>query len=207
MKVSLFIAVLVVFVACNSTQTDPVTTEDFDITAFEQSKVSGADLTKLIRKGETGQIVEDGFMSGGKQTGTWSTYFKDNGKLESVTSYLNGKKNGPSFKLDSRGRLIKVENYLMGELNGLNAEYKNGASLRELMYANGKLDGLSKEYTDRGKLFRTIEFKEGEIHGAYKYFDDQGNLTMEYQYKNGKKVAGGIVEPSEKDETSPVNNK
>jgi len=197
MKMSLFIVVLMVFVACNSTQTEQVSSEDFDITAFEQSKVAGSDVTKLIRKGETGIIVEEGYMSGGKQTGTWSTYLKDNGRLESVTSYLNGKKNGPSFSLDNRGRLTKIENYLMGEFDGLNAEYKNGAPLRELMYANGELDGLSKEYTDRGKLFRSIEFKNGEIHGAYKYYDDEGNLTMEYQYKNGKKVDGGIIEPSE----------
>lgn len=206
MRVSFFIAVLMVFVACNSTQNEQVATEDFDITAFDQAKVPGAELIKLSRKGETGQIVENGFMAGGKQTGTWSTYYKDNGKLESVTSYFKGKKNGPSFMLDNRGRLTKVENFLMGELNGLNAEYKNGAALRELMYANGVLDGLSKEYTDRGKLFRTIEFRKGEIHGAYKYFDDQGNLTMEYHYKNGKKVDGRIIETPEK-EATPENNK
>ena len=47
-------------------------------------------------------------------------------------------------------------------------ENSNGAIQIETVYKNGKQDGI------------------------YRYYDKEGNTVMEYEYKDGEKVAGGI---------------
>ena len=37
------------------------------------------------------------------------------------------------------------------------------------------------------------EFKDGKPHGKMSFYDEE-KLIMEYEYKNGEKVSGGIVE-------------
>ena len=41
---------------------------------------------------------------------------------------------------------------------------------------------------------KEIGFKNDVQHGIYKYYDKDGIVIMEYEYDNGKKVSGGIVE-------------
>ena len=62
------------------------------------------------------------------------------------------------------------------------------------------MDGPFAIYNDRGNLQRRGNFKNGKQHGLLQYFDEEGNVTLEYEYKNGEKVGGGIVEPSNSSE-------
>lgn len=73
--------------------------------------------------------------------------------------------------------------------------YKYGKVVEERYYENGKLEGTAKTYDDRTfKLKQEAQYKNGLQHGYFKYYDENGNVTLEYEYKNGEKVSGGIVE-------------
>jgi len=64
-------------------------------------------------------------------------------------------------------------------------------------YVNGDLDGAMTEYDSRGNLQRITNFKEGKPHGDMLFYDEEGTLMMEYKYKNGEKISGGIIENKE----------
>jgi len=38
------------------------------------------------------------------------------------------------------------------------------------------------------------EYKNGKQDGMYKYYDEDGKVVMEYVYKDGEKVSGGMKE-------------
>ena len=68
--------------------------------------------------------------------------------------------------------------------------------IRDSLYKDDKLEGTARTYDDRTfKLKQEVEYKDGKQDGFFRYYDEEGNVTLEYQYKNGEKVSGGIVEP------------
>ena len=75
----------------------------------------------------------------------------------------------------------------------------NGHFLKEYNYNGGILDGLSKEYNDRGKLIKETNYKKGQLHGMIKQYAEDGAVILEYEYKNGEKISGGIVTPEKQD--------
>ena len=59
----------------------------------------------------------------------------------------------------------------------------------------GKIDGLYREYhTSNGKLQKEIAYKDGVQHGMFRQYNDEEKLIMEYEYNEGEKVSGGVVE-------------
>ena len=46
------------------------------------------------------------------------------------------------------------------------------------------------------KLKQEVEYKNGLQDGYFRYYDEEGNVTLEYEYKEGEKIKGGIVEPN-----------
>ena len=144
-----------------------------------------------------GSPISKGYVISGVRNGTWTTYHPTTTKVKKVTNYINGKKNGPELVFNERGYLDGVTEYRNDEYHGLVAVYRNGRTISETNYANGVMHGAYKIYDDsRGKIQRSGYFKNGKQHGEQLYFDDQGNITMKYEYKDGEKVSGGIVESS-----------
>ena len=105
--------------------------------------------------------------------------------------------NGPYLEMNNRGQIEKRITYLNNQIHGLYAEYKFGRPLKEFMYDDGVLNGLSKEYSDRGKLIKETNYKNGQLDGTIKQYDEAGNIILEYVYKNGEKISGGIVKTQE----------
>ena len=85
--------------------------------------------------------------------------------------------------------------YHQGLLHGPYIQFKFGKVIEERPYNMGKLDGIVRTFEDRTwKLKQEVQYKDGKQDGFFRYYDDQGNVTLEYQYKNGEKISGGIVE-------------
>jgi antitoxin component YwqK of YwqJK toxin-antitoxin module len=194
-KVILFFAIISM-VAC---QQESTSVGEFDVTGYETSKVEGTSVTHLVKKDAEGKILEEGFIRNGKKDGQWITYNAAKGSVETVDSYIDGKLNGYSFIISSRGYIDQQAGYINNELNGRNFKYRYGRPKSEMFYKNGKLDGLQKEYYDNGKIQQETEFKNGAQDGVYNYYSDDGILRMSYQYKNGEKVEGGIIEVPEEE--------
>ncbi len=191
------ILILIVFVISCSDAPAPSGTA-LDLTGYEQFKVNGTSTEYAVRKANNGAMLAEGMVVSGVQNGIWMTYFPDNNnKIKTIANYVNGNMNGPYLELNDRGQIEKKINYLNSQIHGTYAEFKFGRPLKEYQYDEGVLDGLSKEYNNRGKLIKETNYKKGKLHGIIKQYDDDGNVILEYEYKNGEKISGGIVPKSE----------
>ncbi len=167
----------------------PVNAEGYTILDIEGSPVK-----KLEKYDANNILVESGATLNELKTGTWTTYNAER-RVKSISSYLGGKLNGVQLEFNDRGQVELQAFYKDGLLHGNWASFTNGNRKKEeRVYNMGKMDGINKHYDKVGKLQKEIGFKDDLQHGSYKYYDEDGNVLMEYEYENGEKVSGGIVE-------------
>jgi len=146
------------------------------------------------KMGNDNIILEEGALLSGKKNGTWTTYHPDNGRVATITSFINGKKNGVYLEFTNRGQVELRANYKDDIFNGTYATYKFGTrQIKEISYNMGKIDGFYKEYHSNGKLQKEVSYKNGVQDGPFRQYNDEEKLIMEYEYKNGEKVSGGVV--------------
>ena len=188
----LLFSVLLLSMACGKTSTQSpapsANLQGFQETSFE----NGVSLAQKIGNDE--MTLEEGTLLNGKKNGTWTTYHPDNGRVATITSYINGKKNGVYLEFTNRGQIELRANYKDDIFNGSYASYKFGTRpVKEINYKMGKIDGFYKEYHNNGKLQKEVSYKEGIQDGPFRQYNDEEKLIMEYEYKNGEKVSGGVV--------------
>ncbi len=165
-----------------------------DLTGFEFFDIPGTTVKYISRKDPAGQVAAEGYMDGDKRTGMWMEYNTD-GDPTSIQHYVNGLLEGPSLKLSFRGQIDQRLNYHLGVFDGPWVQYKFGKVMETRQYKNGKLNGSVKIFDPKSyKLRQESEYKDGLQDGHFRYYDDDGNITMDYEYKNGEKVSGGMVE-------------
>ena len=189
--IRLFYASLVIILlgACNSGGT---TGPSYDLTGFATESIGGgAQLATYTN--QSGKILTKGQVINGVRTGAWVAYHEDSYKVRTITNYINGKKNGIEFTLSDRGQVESITEYKNDILHGMVAKYSFGHPIEEMTYKDGVLDGPFSIYSNR-KIQRSGGFKNGKQHGKLRYYDEAGNITLEYDYKNGEKVGGGIIE-------------
>lgn len=169
-----------------------------DLAGFELTAIPGSAIQHAVRKDANGQFVFEGYVLDNKRTGEWLEYSPE-GDILMIENYVDGLKEGVSLKLTPRGQIEIRARYHRGLLHGPWKQYKFGKLIEERNYAGGDLDGVVKTYDDHTwKLRQEVQYQHGKQHGYFRYYDDAGNVTLEYQYKNGEKVSGGIVNDSEK---------
>jgi antitoxin component YwqK of YwqJK toxin-antitoxin module len=56
------------------------------------------------------------------------------------------------------------------------------------MYVSGKLEGTVRIFYENSKLMEESLYKNGLRDGVSKWYDQEGNLTIQYEYKNGELV-------------------
>jgi len=118
-----------------------------------------ADVTFYTSKGN---IIGQGKMKDKTYVGEWTYYHKDSKQLMTQEFY-NEK----------------------GELNGVKKVYYLSGGLAETTnYVNGKLEGESIAYSEKGDTLRIETYKDNKFHGPYKTYDLKGNLTQEGNYYN-----------------------
>lgn len=191
--ISLCIVILVLFYSCKPTETKTEAATG-DLAGFELTEIPGSQIKYAVKKNAAGQTVVEGYILEGKRTGQWIEYSPD-GELSLIENYVNGKKEGTSLKFALRGQVELRSRYHQGELDGMYTQYKFGKVIEQRPYTMGKLDGTVRTFEDRTwKLKQEVQYKDGKQDGFFRYYDDAGNVSLEYEYKNGEKVSGGIVE-------------
>ncbi len=167
-----------------------------DLIGFNLTDLGGG-LQKAERKDPSGKLLEEGYLFNGKRTGSWISYHPNDieHRLQSITSYVNGVRNGIALDFDQRLQ-ITSQSYYQNELaHGPAFKFAAyGRFLEIAAFENGKQEGLYQSYTKEGTLTQEANYKAGELNGKLKYFNPDGEVTMEYEYRNGKKVSGGIVD-------------
>lgn len=175
-----------------SSKTAPAATPS-DLSGFLSEKIAGSNAELATKTNASGLIIEKGVIRDGKKDGIFMTYHP-NGRIKTIGSYINDQLSGVYLELSDREQVESKTNYLNGVLHGAHATYKYGRPTLELTYLDGAQEGPFTEYSDRGKMAKKGSFKDGKLHGQLQFFDDEENLTMEFEYKNGEKVSGGIIE-------------
>lgn len=188
----LLFSLLLLSIACGKTASDSpaasANLQGFQEVSFD----NGVSLAQKM--GNDNIILEEGALLNGTKNGTWTTYHPDNGRIATLTSYINGKKNGVYLEFTDRGQVELRANYKDDIFNGKYASYKFGTRpIKEMNYKMGKIDGFYKEYHNNGKLQKEVGYKDGIQDGAFRQYNDEEKLIMEYVYKDGKKVSGGVV--------------
>jgi antitoxin component YwqK of YwqJK toxin-antitoxin module len=115
-----------------------------------------------------------------------SYYYYDDGKLQYVVGYLDGKKQGLSKEYDKDGTirsLVYYHNGLMTEREDINR-----------VDANGLKQGVWKEFFPDGKLKSEKSYHNGMLDGLFKEFNEKGNLVMVLKYNEGQVVAEDVDE-------------
>ena len=195
-NLTLYLTIVVVIVSssCNSTSSSSAGAANVDLSLYTTSSVPGTNLKKVTRNHSSGEIYETGYTANGIREGSWTLYYPEAGFIQTISSYENGVFTGPFLEFDDRGRLIKQANYINNKLDGLYGEFRGGRPLKKIMYKEGAINGYVREYNSRGDITKETYYKNNVLDGTMKHFNEDGKVILEYVYKNGKKLSGGIIE-------------
>ncbi len=188
-----FFALFIIF-SCSTNSNNSSGTE-MDLSGYQTEELNGA--TYAYKVESTGVLVSEGFLSNGKKHGSWISYYPNDGKIKDVENYVNGTLNGVTLTFSNRGSIDKREHFRNGRRHGMSGEYKFGRPIKETEYSDGKLNGVHKEYFNNGKLQKEVTFKNDLQHGSFKQYNEEGEVIIQYEYENGKKLSGGVVETKE----------
>jgi antitoxin component YwqK of YwqJK toxin-antitoxin module len=187
------IIVLIGFTIYKNTGGTTSTAEPVDAEGYTVIERKDTPVKKLEKHAENNRLIESGQTLDGLKTGAWTSYYPD-GRIKSISSYLAGKLDGVQIDFTDKGRVELQAFYIDGLLHGNWATYSNGSRKKEeRAYNMGKMDGMNRHYSRTGKLQKVIGFKNDVQHGIFKQYDEDGNVILEYEYKNGEKISGGIV--------------
>ncbi|MFM8833216.1 MAG: toxin-antitoxin system YwqK family antitoxin [Cytophagales bacterium] len=140
---------------------------------------------KLVDQG--GLKSADGYYLKNKRHGAWTEY-QTNGLVKSVITYFEGKKEGLCMEMES-GQMTKRFYYHNGLRHGDYKEFKSTSLKEERNYMNGKIEGTVRIYYDyNSKLMEEGNYKNGVRDGVSKWYDQDGKLSIEYEYKDGELV-------------------
>jgi len=179
--------------ADNTAATAPAS--DDDIAGLVREKIPGTTIEYARQMNAAGALEIEGFLDGNEKTGQWIRYNPE-GEIIQINNFVNGKLEGTAMKMSFRNQVDLKINYKQGEMDGSWTAYKFGKVIEERNYVAGKLEGTVKVYDEKNfKLKQETQFKNGLQDGSLKYFDENGNVVLSYEYKNGEKIGGGIVEP------------
>lgn len=173
-------------------QTVEAGTDDLAGLIFEDIPGSTVQYARQLING--GQIEIEGFVEDGKKVGQWIQY-NQGGEIVLINNYIDGMLEGAAMRMSFRNQVDLKTTYQKNKLHGPWTSYKYGKVIEQRNYVNDKLEGLVRTFDDRTfKLRQEVQYKNGLQHGYFRYYDDEGNVTLEYEYKDGEKVSGGIVE-------------
>jgi antitoxin component YwqK of YwqJK toxin-antitoxin module len=165
-------------------------TEGYEVTYIENSPAQ-----RLLKRNAEGAIIEEGMLYDGRKIGAWIEYGPEGKFPAKLTTYADGNYNGTYLEFNTRGHITLRATYKNNKLDGPWAAYSFGRVEKQAHYKDGELDGTYLEYNKKtGDLQKEVNYKDGKQHGAYRFYDEEGNVMLEYEYRDGEKVEGGVVE-------------
>lgn len=172
-----------------------------DFAGYTLEKIPGSSFQRAY-KTEAGRLIEEGTVLKGQKNGEWVTYHNDEKNYPKViANYTGGVLNGAYMEISQFGQFTLVAHYRNDQLDGRVARYNFTRLSEEVYYKNGVKDGPYAVYFENSDIKqRTGQFRNGVEDGLIRFYNDKGKVTVEYVYKDGQKVSGGMVEPEGKTE-------
>jgi len=144
-------------------------------------------LFKVSVSDNNGSLSASGTYRNDKREGSWVEYHPS-GLVKTITSYVDGKKEGVFAELNSSGQLLKRCTYHNDQREGEYKEYNYTTLKEERFYKAGKLEGTAKIFYPDGKVMEEGNYVNGLRDGISRWYDQEGKVTIEYEYKNGQLV-------------------
>jgi len=196
-NLSLIILAIMLFTACknkkaaeNNATTSNATTEN--ISNYEITDIPGSEykMGKFVDKEK--KISDVGHFLKGKKIGAWYTFYED-GRILGVRNYINDKIEGYFISIDQLGRVVQQVPYIQNYVDGVASIYDGRRKVKETSYKHGKKDGVEREFGEENKVQKENTYIADSLDGPMRFYNDEGKLTTEFQYANGRKISGGIV--------------
>lgn len=186
MKQLVFVLVFILFFACTSNNEQAtVVSEDMPAGAVQEPFDDDPNVVKVTVNDAQGKLSAYGIYVNGLREGSW-TEFHPTGHVKSITGYVKGLKEGQSVELDNRGQLLEQFTYHNGKLDGPYTKYNRTRIKETKTYQNGVLEGEVKIFYDNSKVMEESYYKNGKRDGVARWYDQDGNLSIEYTYKDGE---------------------
>lgn len=181
----------------NSSATSTDSTASIPLSdGYTYEAVPGSQAQIGFLRDATGKIIETGGVRDGKKNGAWTYYSGDKEFPTKLITYVDDIYNGIYIEFNERGQAELMATYQNNKLHGPWGKYRFGRAELTANYQDGELDGVFREYDFRnGNLKKEASYKAGTLDGLVRDYDEQGNVMVEYMYKDGEKISGGIVAP------------
>ncbi|MEL7220023.1 MAG: hypothetical protein AAGJ93_01820 [Bacteroidota bacterium] len=163
---------------------------------YTYEDIPGSDAQTGFLKDAAGKVLERGGVRNGKKNGAWTYYSGESEFPVKVITFVDDVYNGIYLEFNGRGQAELMATYRNNKLHGPWGKYRFGRPEITANYVNGKRDGVLREYDYKnGKLKKEVSYKEDVIDGLMRDYDEEGNVMVEYIYRDGEKVSGGVVAP------------
>lgn len=130
--------------------------------------------------------AENGLLEpGGVYTGPWNNWNKE-GRLLSAYNYRNGLRHGPYVTYDRNGATLSEGQYVDGKLDGVQRINQEGGARTEVIYVNGKRDGVERSWHPNGQLAIEAPWVNDAQEGSVTFYSEEGVVQATVPYYNGK---------------------
>lgn len=191
MKNLRLLTLVIVLFGCEGNKTveesTPAGFADLPAGAIQESYPDNDHMVRATVYGTDRVVLQQGDYVDGIRQGVW-TEFHPNGFVKQVVGYVNGNKQGQQLELDNRGQLLVRSTYYQGELHGDYVKYNRTRIKEKKSYDKGKQNGQNEIFYANGTVMEQSNYVDGQMDGPAKWFDQEGNVTIEYLYKNGELI-------------------
>lgn len=122
-----------------------------------------------------------------QKDGCWTSYSPE-GKLMRIENFVMGKRNGICVEIDPRAGYLTSETYYVNDLpEGTAKKYYYGTNpASSIDYSHGKINGKKKIYYENsgGKIQEESEYKDDMKNGISNFYNMNGDLVVEFHYLN-----------------------
>lgn len=108
-------------------------------------------------------------------------------RVEAEGMYVGQDRDGQWTLYGTDGKIIGVENYKKGMLNGEQRHFHNNGQVSQIInYEMGFAQGPSVEYFSTGRVQTECNYSQGQLDGKYKVIDEvSGEIAAEGKYNKG----------------------
>lgn len=155
--------------------------------------VSCSHQKKVEIRNNNGIVIESYFVDKddpNKKEGVYNRFY-DDGKIQEVSLYKNGKLNGERKLYQSSGKLMQTETYVNDKYEGpFKSYYDDGTLQQEGNYKDNMMSGVWKNYYQIPNVEKNeMTLVEGKISGPAKEYYPNGKLNAE---GNKIEIAEGV---------------
>lgn len=133
------------------------------------------------------QVSSEGYFKNGLPIGLWKTY-NINGTLKSEGYRKNNLLDSIWIFYDDKDDTIEKINYLLGKKNGYDIKYYTDSTNLPKVYelfVNDRKEGYSKYFYASGHLQKLLHYENNVEQGLSKEFSEDGRIISIFEYNHG----------------------